>query len=75
MAARSTPPTAHIGPALLPVEQITQSILVFRGQKVLLDTELAALYGVTTKRLKRAAQAQSRALPRGPGSQRPRSRP
>ena len=51
MATRSTPPPAHIEPALVPVEQITHSILVFRGQKVLLDTELAALYGVTTKRL------------------------
>jgi hypothetical protein len=33
------------------VEQITQSILVFRGHKVLLDSELAELYGVPTKRL------------------------
>lgn len=38
--------TAAVGP----VEHITQSILVLRGQKVLLDAELAALYGVTTKR-------------------------
>jgi hypothetical protein len=34
-----------------PVEQITQVIQVLRGQRVLLDAELAALYGVTTKRL------------------------
>ena len=34
----------------LPVEIIAQSILVLRGQKVLLDTDLAALYEVTTKR-------------------------
>jgi hypothetical protein len=34
-----------------PVEQITHAIIVMRGQKVLLDSELAALYGVTTKRL------------------------
>ena len=33
------------------VEQITQSILVFRGHKILLDAELAELYGVPTKRL------------------------
>jgi len=33
------------------VEDIAGAILVLRGQKVLLDTELAALYGVTTKRL------------------------
>ena len=37
--------------ATVPVEHITQSILVFRGHKVLLDAELAALYGVTTARL------------------------
>jgi ORF6N domain len=36
--------------ALVPVEHITQSILVLRGQRVLLDAELAALYGVSTKR-------------------------
>lgn len=36
--------------ALVPVEHIARSILVLRGQKVLLDAELAALYGVTTKR-------------------------
>jgi hypothetical protein len=37
--------------SLVPVEHITRTILVFRGHKVLLDAELAALYGVTTKRL------------------------
>jgi hypothetical protein len=36
--------------ALVPVEHITRAILVLRGHKVLLDSELAALYGVTTKR-------------------------
>lgn len=35
---------------LVPVESIAQSILVLRGQKVILDADLAALYGVTTKR-------------------------
>lgn len=33
------------------VKHVTQSILILRGQKVLLDSELAALYGVGTKRL------------------------
>ena len=37
--------------ALVPVQDITRTILVLRGQRVLLDAELAALYGVTTKRL------------------------
>ena len=31
--------------ALVPVEHIAQSILILRGHKVLLDAELAALYG------------------------------
>jgi hypothetical protein len=36
--------------ALVPAQDITRAILVLRGQRVLLDAELAALYGVTTKR-------------------------
>ena len=36
--------------APVPVEHIARVILVVRGHKVLLDTELAALYKVTTKR-------------------------
>jgi hypothetical protein len=35
----------------VPVEPITQSILVLRGHRVILDADLAALYGVTTRRL------------------------
>jgi len=35
----------------LPWESIAQRILVLRGQKVLLDSDLAVLYGVDTKRL------------------------
>jgi ORF6N domain len=41
---------------LVPVEQITQSILVFRGHKVLLDEDLASLYGVTTSALVQAVK-------------------
>ena len=37
--------------ALVPVARIENAILVIRGQKVILDETLAALYGVTTKRL------------------------
>lgn len=32
------------------IEHITQSILILRGQRVLLDSDLTELYGVTTKR-------------------------
>lgn len=35
----------------VPVERITQVILVLRGQRVLLDAKLATLYGVSTARL------------------------
>lgn len=35
---------------LLPLEAITHRICVLRGQKVLLDADLAALYGAPTKR-------------------------
>jgi len=35
----------------LPTERIERSILLIRGHKVLLDVDLAALYGVPTKRL------------------------
>jgi len=35
---------------LVQLERITRSILVRRGQRVILDRELAAIYGVTTKR-------------------------
>lgn len=37
--------------SIIGTEQIERQILLFRGQKVLLDVHLAALYGVTTKRL------------------------
>ncbi len=39
------------GKTLIPVERIEQSIFLIRGQKVMLDSDLAELYGVTTKRL------------------------
>ena len=41
--------TKRISPE--PVEHITRSILILRGQRVILDRELAAIYGATTKRL------------------------
>jgi hypothetical protein len=38
------------------IEDVSRAILVLRGHKVLLDTELAALYGVETKVLLQAVQ-------------------
>lgn len=40
--------------SLVPIERIDRSILLIRGEKVILDADLAELYGVETKALKRA---------------------
>jgi hypothetical protein len=37
--------------SVIPVDSLEKSILSLRGQRVILDADLAALYGVTTKRL------------------------
>ena len=37
--------------SLVPIEAIAQSIMLLRGQNVILDADLARLYGVTTTRL------------------------
>ena len=41
---------------VVPVEQIQKSIFLIRGQKVLLDTDLAKLYGVETRSLVQAVK-------------------
>jgi len=45
---------------LVPAERIERAILLIRGQKVLLDRDLARLYGVPTKALKQAVQRSRR---------------
>jgi hypothetical protein len=49
--------------AVVPVEHITESILVLRGHKVLLDAGLAALYGVATKVLLQAVRRNRERFP------------
>ena len=44
-------------------EDITRAILLLRGQKVLLDAELAALYGVTTARLNQQVRRNRKRFP------------
>jgi len=39
------------GKAVIPIERIASRIYLIRGQKVMLDSDLAELYGVTTKAL------------------------
>ena len=42
--------------ALIPIERITEKILIIRGTKVMLDRDLAELYGVETKVLKQSVR-------------------
>ena len=39
----------EVGHGVIPVERITRAILLIRGQKVMLDEALAALYEVEVK--------------------------
>ena len=45
------------------IERITQTILLLSGQRVILDAELAKLYGVTTKRLNEQVKRNSERFP------------
>jgi hypothetical protein len=49
--------------ARMPVEQIARSILVRRGHRVILDGDLAAIYGVSTGRLNEAVKRKARRFP------------
>jgi len=48
---------------LVPVERVGRTILLVRGQKVILDADLAKLYGVTTKRLNQQVKRNSDRFP------------
>ena len=48
---------------MAPVESITRAILVLRRQRVILDAELATLYGVTTKRLNEQVKRNAERFP------------
>ena len=49
--------------AIIPIERVEQAIYLIRGQKVMLDRDLAVLYGVPTKALKQAVRRNSRRFP------------
>lgn len=49
--------------APVPVERIQQRIVVLRGQRVILDADLAELYGVPTKRLNEQVKRNARRFP------------
>ncbi len=48
---------------LIPYEEIARKILVIRGKKVMLDRDLAKLYGVTTGNLNKAVKRNKERFP------------
>lgn len=48
---------------LIPVEAIEGKILLIRGQKVMLDSDLAELYGVPTKVLNQGVKRNNKRFP------------
>ncbi len=49
--------------ALIPIERVEQAIYLIRGNKVMLDRDLAALYGVETKVLNQAVKRNIKRFP------------
>src|SRR6185436_19440994 len=49
--------------SLVPAERIDGLILFIRGQKVMLDVDLAMIYGVSTKRLNEQVRRNKRRFP------------
>lgn len=50
--------------SLVPMERIRKSILLIRGQKVILDRDLADLYGVETRVVKQAVRRNIKRFPK-----------
>jgi len=53
----------NVKSAVIPVEMIEKAIFFIRNQRVMLDTDLAALYGVQTKVLNQAVKRNERRFP------------
>jgi hypothetical protein len=57
-------PGKHLaGSGVIPIERITHAILLIRGQKVMLDSDLARLYEVEIKALNRAVKRNDSRFP------------
>ena len=52
------------GKSLIPIERLEKSILLVRGQKVMLDRDLANLYGVETRVLNQAVHRNIKRFPK-----------
>ncbi len=50
--------------AIIPIERIEKNILLIRGKKVMIDTDLAELYGVPTKRLNEQVRRNKKRFPK-----------
>ncbi|MBW2030517.1 MAG: ORF6N domain-containing protein [Deltaproteobacteria bacterium] len=50
-------------PSIVPIERITGKIYLIRGTRVMLDRDLAELYGVKTKALKQAVRRNIKRFP------------
>jgi hypothetical protein len=57
------PPMAQ-AQSVIPVERIISSIYLIRGEKVMLDSDLAQLYGVATSRLNEQVKRNIKRFPR-----------
>jgi len=55
--------TRKLGTEPRHIEHITRTILLLRGKRVILDAELATLYGVTTKALNQAVKRNTERFP------------
>jgi len=53
----------QVGLVTLPVEEVASRILLIRGEKVMIDADLAELYGVATKALNQAVKRNSERFP------------
>lgn len=60
MSNPSAPPSSS---SLLPLELVTHRVKVLRGQRVIMDADLAALYGVETKRFNEAVKRNAEKFP------------
>jgi hypothetical protein len=49
--------------SIIPIERVEQSIYLIRGHKVMLDRDLAVLYGVKTKALNQAVKRNADRFP------------
>ncbi|MCG3182982.1 MAG: hypothetical protein ICCCNLDF_01065 [Planctomycetes bacterium] len=51
--------------SVIPITRVEQKILTLRGEQVIVDADLAELYGVTTKALNQAVKRNADRFPRG----------